>query len=177
MTSSDPIPTPLELYQCPVKTEWVDHNGHMSFGCYSMAFYEATDALSEYLGFTRKYKDETNTANFAANMHLSYRREVKENDPLTFRTLIIGCDVKRVHVWHEMWHSEQGYIAATCELFSLHIDKSIRRVAPMAEEIFTGIEKIRAAHSSVTRPKGLGFVIEINPKSAPLNRHLTSGST
>ncbi len=160
------VPTPLELYQCPVKPEWVDHNGHMKFGCYSIAFFEATNALSEYLGFTRTHKDATNTANFAANMHLSFRKEVKENDPLTFRTLIIGCDSKRVHVWHEMWHVQEEYLAATCEILSLHIDKSIRRVAPMAEEIFTRIEKVRSAHADLPRPKGLGFVMEITSTDA-----------
>ena len=59
---------------------------------------------------------------FVADMNVTYHQEVKEGDPLRFTTRILNCDEKRIHFWHEMYHVEEGYLAATNEVLSVHID-------------------------------------------------------
>lgn len=161
MKTLDQTPAPLSLFQCDVKPEWLDRHGHMNMAYYALAFTLATGALSDFLGFTRAHKDATNTANFAANMNISYFREVRSGDVLQFRSRILGCDPKRVHFWHEMRPVGKDDIAATCEMLSLHIDKSTRRVAPMDAGIYARITELRDLHSALPRPEGQGRVIGV----------------
>ena len=158
MTDSN-IPAPLQLHQEIVLPEWIDYNGHMNVAFYVLAFDHATDAMLEFLRLTHDYKTKENTTTFVADMNVTYRQEVKEGDPLRFTTWILDCDEKRIHFWHEMYHATEGYLAATNELLSLHIDLSSRRVGPMATDIAEWIGNIRDAHSDLPLPEGVGRLI------------------
>src|SRR2546428_14145083 len=61
-----------------------------------------------------------------------------------------------------MYHAEDGYLAATNELMSLHVSESTRRSAPMAPEILERLVRIQAAHDPLPRPpqggRMIGFV-------------------
>ncbi len=158
MTVPD-IPTPLQLHEETVLPEWIDYNGHMNVAFYVLAFDHATDAMLEFLRLTHDYKMKENTTTFVADMNVTYRQEVKEGDPLRFTTRILGCDEKRIHFWHEMYHATEGYLAATNELLSLHIDLSLRRVGPMPGGIAEWIADIRDAHAVLPLPDGIGRLI------------------
>lgn len=153
------IPAPLALHAESVRPEWIDYNGHMNVAYYVLAFDHATDALLEYLGLTHDYKIKANTTTFVADMNVTYRQEVKEGDPLRFTTRILDCDEKRIHFWHEMYHGTEGYLAATNELISLHIDLSVRRVGPMDPEVAQRVRAVREAHAFLPTPPGAGRVI------------------
>jgi len=64
--------------------------------------------------------------------------------------------VKRLHYFHQMYHAEDGYLAATNELMSLHVSGSTRRGAPMASEILERLARIQAAHDALPRPPKVG---------------------
>ena len=134
MNAND-IPAPLALHEETVRPEWIDYNGHMNVAFYILAFDHATDAMLEFLELTHDYKTKANTTTFVADMNVTYVQEVHEGDPLRFTTRILNCDEKRIHFWHEMYHATEGYLAATNELLSLHIDLTNRRVGPMVPEI------------------------------------------
>tara|TARA_Y100001960_G_scaffold236564_1_gene249127 strand:+ start:1303 stop:1908 length:606 start_codon:yes stop_codon:yes gene_type:complete len=155
----DEIPAPLELHQETVLPEWIDYNGHMNVAFYVLAFDHATDAMLEFLKITRDYKTKANTTTFVAEMNVSYVKEVHEGDPLRFTTRILNCDDKKIHFWHEMYHATEGYLAATNELLSLHIDLTTRRVGPMTPEIAQWVKKIRIQHSKLPTPEGIGRLI------------------
>jgi len=163
MTDSN-IPTPLQLHEEIVLPEWIDYNGHMNVAFYVLAFDHATDAMLEFLRLTHDYKTKENTTTFVADMNVTYRQEVKEGDPLRFTTWILDCDEKRIHFWHEMYHATEGYLAATNELLSLHIDLSSRRVGPMAADIAEWIASIRDAHADLPLPEGVGRLIGMKKK-------------
>lgn len=164
MTSTS-IPTPLELHTETVLPEWIDYNGHMNVAFYVLAFDHATDAMLEFLQLTHDYKAKENTTTFVADMNVTYRREVKEGDPLRFTTRILNCDEKRIHFWHEMYHATEGYLAATNELLSLHIDLTSRRVGPMTDAVFTWVNEVCNAHASLPEPAGLGRLIGMKKRS------------
>ena len=149
-----------------VKQEWIDHNDHMNLAYYLMAFYEATNTLSLYLGMDREFKDRTHTVSFLAGMHFSYKREVCLNAPLNFFSRIISFDKKRVHFWHEMYHAEENYLAATCEMLSLNIDTQLRRVTDMPDELLTTLERVRKSHGRLPTPEGIGSSISIENTTA-----------
>lgn len=158
MTDTE-IPTPLELHQETVLPEWIDYNGHMNVAFYVLAFDHATDAMLEFLRLTHDYKITENTTTFVADMNVTYIQEVTEGDPLRFATRLLDCDEKRIHFWHEMYHAREGYLAATNELLSLHIDLSVRRVGPMKPEVAEWVGRVRDAHAALPAPTGAGRVI------------------
>ena len=158
------IPTPLAIHEETVLPEWIDYNGHMNVAFYVLAFDHATDAMLEFLRLTHDYKAKENTTTFVADMNVAYHQEVKDGDPLRFTTRILNCDEKRIHFWHEMYHVEEGYLAATNEVLSLHIDLRTRRVGPMSREVSSWVREVCDAHSTLPYPEGVGRLIGMKKK-------------
>lgn len=155
------IPTPLDLPPTSVKPEWIDFNGHMNVAYYLLAFDKASETLDAFLGLSPEYREKTGNGTFAGDIHISYRREVLEGDPLRMTGQVIACDAKRVHYWLEMFHATEGYLAATAEYMILHVDMSVRRVSPMGPELRRWIGKVRDAHAALGTPDGIGKVLNV----------------
>jgi len=150
------IEAPLQIYRDNVRPEWIDHNGHMNVAYYVLGFDYATDAFFDYLGLGQSYLQRANSSTFAVEMNVSYVREVHEGDPLVFRTWLLGHDHKRLHYYHEMYHANEGWLAAGCELMSLHIDMSVRRTAPFPDSIRLRLADVAAAHDAIPVPERVG---------------------
>lgn len=154
-----PIASPLQLHTSTVLPEWIDYNGHMNVAYYVLAFDHATDAFLDYLGLDHGYKAKVNVTTFVADMNVTYIREVVEGDPLRFTTQLLEFDDRKFRYFHSMYHAEEGYLAATNELLSLHIDLSTRRVGPMAGVIVDRLRQVRDAHAALPLPQGAGRVL------------------
>lgn len=153
------IEAPLKIYRDRVRPEWIDYNGHMNVAYYVLAFDYVTDAFFDYLGLGHEYLKKANCSTFAVEMNVSYVREVHEGDPIASRTWLLGHDAKRLHYYHEMYHAEEGWLAAGCELMSLHIDMSIRRTAPFPDDVMAWLDEITAAHAAIPAPERVGRMI------------------
>jgi acyl-CoA thioester hydrolase len=81
---------------------------------------------------------------------------VRAGAPLRFTTRLLGFDAKRLHFFHEMYHAEHGYLAATNELLSLHVSQDTRRAAPMAPELLRRLEGVLLAHRTLPLPPEVG---------------------
>lgn len=161
MPDSNDIPAPLELHTETVRPEWIDHNGHMNVAYYVLAFDEAAGSLSKYLGIGKEYRANSGNGTFVGDFHVHYVQEVMEGDPLRFLHHVIDCDEKCVHYWLEMYHAEKGYLAAEAEIITLHIDMSVRKVAPFPLEIQERIKAVREAHKGLPMPANAGRQIKI----------------
>ncbi len=82
-------------------------------------------------------------------------------DKLLVRAWLLGADAKRVHYFHEMFHVESGERSAAQELMALHIDMSIRRVAPFPAERYAALRQAVEAYAPATPPKGAGRKIAL----------------
>lgn len=153
------IAAPLDLFRERVQPEWIDYNGHMNVAFYVLAFDHATDAFFDFIGLDEDYRTTTGNSTFAVEAHVTYQREVAKGDELRFTTQLLGFDQKRIHFFHHMHHAEQGFLAATAEWLSLHIDLDRRRVAPMPSAIAARLAEIRAAHEALQVPAEVGRVI------------------
>ena len=153
------IAAPLELFSERVQPEWIDYNGHMNVAFYVLAFDHATDAFFDFLGLDEAYRTTTGNSTFAVEAHVTYQREVAKGDELRFTTQLLGFDHKRIHFFHRMYHAEQGFLAATAEWLSLHVDLAQRRVAPMPEAIAGRLAEVHAAHGALPVPPEVGRVI------------------
>ena len=141
--------------------EWIDYNGHMNVSYYVLVFDRATDEFFDFMGMTAEYRAASNTSAFTAEMHVNYIREVKEGDEVYVTTQLLGYDAKRFHYFHQMYHAEQGYLAATSELLCLFVDMNQRRVAQMPDLILDRLAEIKHSHAALPLPEQVGSVMKV----------------
>lgn len=139
-----------------VRDEWLDHNAHMNVAYYLLAFDQATDAFHALLGKDAAYIARTGCSTFALEMHLTYDRELKRDQPYTVRTRLVDADHKRIHMLHEMRHADEGWLAATNEAITMHINLAKRRSAAFPPDIQSRLEALREAHASLPPDEHIG---------------------
>jgi len=155
------IASPLAFHRERVQDDWIDYNGHMNLAYYMLAFDHATDAFFDYVGLGEKYMTANNASTFTLEAHITYDREMMVGAEMRFETQLLEHDSKRLHYMHFMYHSEEGYLASTNELISLHVSMDTRRSAPMPKDVLVRLDQIAAAHGKLARPKQAGRVISI----------------
>ncbi|MDX5364742.1 MAG: thioesterase family protein [Pseudazoarcus pumilus] len=148
-----------------VLDEWLDHNGHMNVAYYLLVFDRATDCFHALLGKNADYTRRTGCSTFALEMHLTYERELLPRAPYAVRTQLVDHDHKRIHMLHRMFHAEEGWLAATNESISMHIDMGARRSTPFPPEITTRLERLAAAHADLPDDGHIGRRVGIRRKS------------
>ena len=158
------IPTPLDVYRDAVRPEWIDHNKHMNVGYYLVVFDFATDAWMAYIGLDPEHRRARHVTTFCLEAHVTYVREVGDGDPLRFTTRLLAWDAKRIHYLHEMYHAEEGYLAATNELMSLHVSQETRRAAPMADEVQALLGRVEKAHAALPPSPHVGRVMGLRAR-------------
>jgi acyl-CoA thioester hydrolase len=117
-----------------VKPEWIDFNGHLNMAYYNVLFDESVDELYPHIGFGLDYMKTTGCTTYVAEFHVCYLRELKVNDRVTCTFYLVEHDAKRFHAYQEL-HHEDGWLAATAEGLTLHVDQSGPKVAPMPDRI------------------------------------------
>src|SRR5579875_1681906 len=147
---------PLALHRETVQPEWTDYNGHMNLAYYMLVFDHATDCLFDHLDLGRD-----NHSLFALEAHVTYEQELNAGDPVRVTTQLLDCDAKRLHYFHRMYHATEGYLAATNELISIHVDLATRRSTPLPQAALAWLEALLAAHRHLPRPPQAGRVIGI----------------
>jgi len=156
---------PLEIYQTSVLPEWIDYNGHMNVAYYVLAFDKATDEFFDFIDVGVDYVEREEKSFFVLETHVNYIAEVKQNDPLRFTFQLIDWDEKRLHYYFEMFHEEDGYLAATSEQLGIHINMKTRRSEAMPPQIQQRLSVIADVHSGLGTPDRVGGAIAIRRKS------------
>jgi len=77
---------------------------------------------------------------------------------------VVGADEKRLHTFEELRHASEGWLSATSENMSIHIDMTARRTAPFPPDIRARIEAVANTHADVPRPEGIGRKIVMPSK-------------
>jgi acyl-CoA thioester hydrolase len=155
---------PLDIHRGEVLPEWVDWNGHMNVAFYVAAFDQASGAFMRNMGLGRRYVDGKLGMTFVLETHVTYDRELRGGAPLAFATQLLDRDGKRVHLFHEMFHAEQGYLAATNETIVMNIDYATRRSGPWPLPAAERLELVWQAHKDLPRPAKAGRVMSLRRK-------------
>jgi len=130
-----------------VRDEWVDANGHMNMGYYLLAFdIYGTDVFFETLGIGLSYIKREHKSTFTLGANVDYVKECFAGQELIIRTQILDWDHKRLHYFHEMRHAEQGYLIATNECLSMHVNLTTRRGEAFAEDFQKKLALIAEEH-------------------------------
>jgi len=157
---------PLSLHTGRVLPEWIDYNGHMNVAYYVLAFDHASDRLFDHFDLGETYRRATDHSIFVLEAHVTYERELKAGDPLAVTTQLIDADAKRLHFFHRMLHGAEGYLAATIELMTLHVNLRGPKAAPIPAAAAEKIQQVLAAHRLLPPPPQLGHRIGLASRRA-----------
>jgi acyl-CoA thioester hydrolase len=149
-----------------VEPAWIDYNGHLNMAYYHVLFDGAVDEVFLALGLGPEYRRERGGSTFTAEIHTVYKREIGLDDPVRVTTQFVAHDDKRLHGYQEIRHAEEGWVSATCEFLTLHMDMASRRVAPFPADIRDRVARMGAAHATLPRPADLGRVIGVRRREA-----------
>jgi len=154
--ASAPNAEPFRSSIMQIEPQWIDYNGHLNMAYYNVMFDRAIDQMWLQLGIGPTYMKERNGSTFTAECHVRYLREIHLGDPVQVSVWLLEADDKRLHTFQELRHATEGWLSATSENMSLHIDMASRKVAAFPPDIRARIVAVVAAHSAVPRPEGIG---------------------
>ena len=149
-------PAPFLASVMQIEPQWIDYNGHLNMAYYNVMMDRAIDQLWLHLGIGPAYMKERHGSTFTAECHVRYLREIHLGDPVQVSILLVAADEKRLHTFEEMRHATEGWLSATSENMTIHIDMTARKTAPFPPDIRARIEALANAHRSVKRPEGIG---------------------
>ena len=149
-------PAPFLSSVMQIEPQWIDYNGHLNMAYYNVMFDRAIDELWLKLGIGPTYRQERNGSTFTAECHVRYLREIHLGDPVQVSILLVAADEKRLHTFEEMRHATEGWLSATSENMTIHIDMAARKTAPFPPDIRARIGAVAKAHASIARPEGIG---------------------
>jgi len=155
-----PDPAPCLSAFHSVEPGWIDFNGHMNMGYYTVLFDRCADEAFAEMGFGPDYIAARNHTTFTAEFHTRYLREVKLGDRLRSTFHLLDHDEKRIHGFQELCH-EEGWVAATGESLTLHVDLNGPRVVAMPADVLARVRAMANAHARLPRPEGVGARIGI----------------
>jgi acyl-CoA thioesterase FadM len=138
-----------------VPADWIDYNGHMMDAFYSVAFTEATEALLDHLGLGAAYREQAGSGIYTVESHICFRASVRAGEELRYTSHLLGCDAKRLHVFHRIVLGS-GAEAATNELMFLHVDLATERVTAMPADRGDAVRALAAAHALLPAPDAAG---------------------
>ncbi|MGH6925000.1 MAG: thioesterase family protein [Propylenella sp.] len=156
-----PFPAPFVSSVMRVEEAWIDYNGHLNMAYYNVLFDRAVDGFFELVGVGRSYLQATSHTTFTAEAHVRYLRELHAGDKVRVSIRLLGYDSKRLHFFEELRHADEGWLSATSENMSLHVDMRAKKTAPFPGQILERLSEVTDAHALLPRPTGLGRRIEM----------------
>ena len=154
-----------------VLPEWIDVNGHMNAAYYVLAFDQGLHALWDRLHITPEYVKTSNCSTFAAECHITYQMELREDAPFLITSQILAYDEKRIHPFQCIYHADKHYLAATAEWLALHVDLTSRRVTPWPQSILSALQKFTERQGVLPKPPEAGQKIRLhNPVFVGVDR-------
>jgi acyl-CoA thioester hydrolase len=148
-----------------VEPAWIDYNGHLNMAYYNVLFDRAVDECYELLGIGADYLKRHGHSTFTAEVHVRYLRELREGDPVRVAFQLLDFDAKRIHYFEQLLHAAEGWLSATSENMTLHVDMATKKVAPFPDSVMRSLAAMKAAHARLPRPEAAGRRIAMPGKS------------
>jgi acyl-CoA thioester hydrolase len=147
-----------------VEDHWIDYNGHLNMAYYNVLFDRAVDEAYELIGIGADYVAQRKHSFFTAEVHLRYLRELHAGDPVRVTFQLLDFDRKRLHTFEQLFHADAGWVAATSENMSLHIDMAARKSAAFPAEVTRRLAEMKTSHGRLPRPEAAGRRIAMPAK-------------
>src|SRR5205823_5220765 len=70
-----------------------------------------------------------------------------------------------MHYFEQLFHASDGWVSATSENMSLHVDMVAGKTAPFPDDVARGLARMQAAHAKLPRPEAAGRRIAMSGKN------------
>ena len=148
-----------------VEPQWIDYNGHLNMAYYNVLFDRCVDEAYELLGIGHGYLTTQKHSTFTAEAHVRYLREIHEGDPVRVTFQMLDYDAKRVHYFQQLFHATEGWVSATSENMTLHVDMTAKKVVPFPADVMRTLSRMKAEHARLPRPEAAGRAIAMPSKT------------
>ncbi len=148
-----------------VDPDWIDYNGHLNMAYYNVLFDRAVDEAFELVGIGAAYGERRHRSLFAAEIHVRYLRELHAGEPVRVTLQLLGYDRKRLHFFEQLFHANEGWVSATSENMSLHVDLNTKKTCAFPEDIAARLGRMKTSHAMLPRPEAAGRRIAMPGKS------------
>ncbi len=149
-----------------VEPQWIDYNGHLNMAYYNVLFDKAVDEAYALLGIGESYLKTRKHSTFTVEVHLRYLRELHANDPVRVTFQLLDFDSKRLHFFKQLFHATEGWVSATSESLSLHVDMRSKKTAAFPADVRATLKKMKDSHARLPRPEAAGKRIMMPEKSS-----------
>lgn len=139
-----------------VEPAWIDQNGHLNMAYYHVLFDTGLEEMYSLAGIGWNYLRERQHSFFTAEVHVRYLRELREGDPVRVTCQLLDFDAKRLHFFQQLFHATEGWVSATAENMSLHIDMSVKKTVPFPHDVTKRLTGLKKSHSRLPRPEAAG---------------------
>jgi carnitine 3-dehydrogenase len=157
----------LHLHDVIVAPDWIDYNGHMTEHRYLELLADTTDVFLPLIGAGADYA-ASGSSFFTVETHIVHLGQARAGDRLTVSTRLLHHDPKRLHLFHEIRHADDGSPIATGEHMLLHVDIAAGRAVPAGADVLEHLDRIAAAQAGLPVPDGAGRGIAARaPSSLP----------
>jgi len=157
------IAAPFVSRPMDIEKDWIDYNGHLNMAYYNVLFDRCSDDAFDIMGLGASYAKERRLTIYTAEVHVCYVQELHLGDRVTVTFQLLDHDEKRLRAYQEIRHVD-GWLAATSESLSLHVDMAGPKVAPFPADVQAKVEAMRAAHAALPMPERAGRSIGIQRK-------------
>jgi acyl-CoA thioester hydrolase len=163
--TADMFAAPFVSSLMRVEPQWIDYNGHLNVAYYNVLFDRAVDELYELIGLGPDYLKRSGHSTMVAEMHVRYLREVDETTPLRVTVQLLDYDAKRMQLFERLIHADEGWVSATSENMTLHVDMGAKKVAPFPDVIVQALARLKTAHAKLPLPEGAGRSVSMPRKA------------
>jgi acyl-CoA thioesterase FadM len=149
----------LLSYESIVKPEWIDEFGHLNMAYYVLICDSATFNFWEVANGGRTLEQRNGSEYAVIEAHVNYLDEVRDGDPLRITTQLLDADRKRFRLFHNMYHAEKNYLAATNEVMSLGFNLNTRGLEEFLPDVQERLQAMLVRHNALPRPDNAGRAI------------------
>ncbi len=151
----------------PVEDPWIDYNGHLNMAYYNVLFDRAVDQVYALIGVGAGYMQARGLTLFTAEAHTRYLRELHKGDGVRVTFQLLGYDAKRLHYFQHLHHAAEGFLSATCEVLSLHVDVAAKKTAPFPPDVAHRLRLMKESHARLKRPEAAGRALPCRTRPDP----------
>jgi acyl-CoA thioester hydrolase len=77
---------------------------------------------------------------------------------------LLDFDAKRMHYFEQLFHAQEGWVSATSENMSLHVDMTAQKTAAFPPEVADCLARMKQAHAKLPVPEAVGRKIAMPAK-------------
>ena len=136
--------------------QMLDYNGHLNIAFYGALFEDAARSIFSRLDLSKSYRERSDCALFAAEMHSVFHREVLEGEAVSICWRLMDFDGSKIHCMFFMVKTRDQILAAVQEILYLHVDLQARRVGAIPEPQASRLGELLRKHGALPVPADAG---------------------